>query len=233
MVAADAELSQGLEQCQSNVLGFHATRNLLILQQWSIHQANYAKIASLRATSEGLDAQIRDTLRLLTHHTQRTFVCPLDDILFKSKSRRGRRDLVICKPVPANLLGPQISEKQRRKTTQIRVMVGPVTPRESGSQTQTNGTSTPVAGINGVGSDGPKIQGDWLWILTVVLRPRCNPSRSQPTSSQTALPAHWIPLINPESEMKFIPWPSEDTIRRGALASIEILINKGIDPRYI
>jgi hypothetical protein len=49
-------------------------------------------------------------------------------------------------------------------------------------------------------------------------------------NSQTAIPDLWLPMLNPEQNIPFVPWPSEDTIRRGALASIELLINKGVDP---
>lgn len=48
--------------------------------------------------------------------------------------------------------------------------------------------------------------------------------------SQTALPTEWTQYINAPGEAPFVPWPSEDIIRKGALASIEILVNKGIDP---
>lgn len=48
----------------------------------------------------------------------------------------------------------------------------------------------------------------------------------QPSS---ALPAQWLEYLNPPPNA-FLPWLSEETIRRGALASIQILVDKGIDP---
>lgn len=55
-------------------------------------------------------------------------------------------------------------------------------------------------------------------------------AQSAEPPSQTALPTEWTQYINAPGEAPFTPWPTEDIIRRGALASIEILINKGIDP---
>jgi hypothetical protein len=96
------------------------------------------------------------------------------------------------------------------------------TPKEPGSQTQTNGTSTPVTGINGVDKDTQMTQAMAIDGATATQATNQNP--------QTAIPEQWLPMLNPEENMPFLPWPSEDTIRRGALASIELLINKGIDP---
>lgn len=41
--------------------------------------------------------------------------------------------------------------------------------------------------------------------------------------------AMWSRYLDP-GDAPFVPWPSEETIRRGALASIQILVDKGIDP---
>jgi hypothetical protein len=40
----------------------------------------------------------------------------------------------------------------------------------------------------------------------------------------------WTQFLNPSADAPFIPWPSEETIRRGALASIQILVDQGVDP---
>jgi PAS domain-containing protein len=38
----------------------------------------------------------------------------------------------------------------------------------------------------------------------------------------------WSQYLNPAGT-QFVPWPSEETIRRGALASIQILVDQGVD----
>jgi hypothetical protein len=89
---------------------------------------------------------------------------------------------------------------------------------------KTNGTTTPVTVQNGVNNGG-------------VLDP---PSNSQTPAeaeidtaagtSTTALPAPISEWLNPlASAPSFVPWPTEETIKRGALASIQILLDQGID----
>ncbi len=47
----------------------------------------------------------------------------------------------------------------------------------------------------------------------------------------TALPAMVSEWLNPLSGApSFVPWPTEETIRRGALASIQVLLDQGVDP---
>jgi hypothetical protein len=53
---------------------------------------------------------------------------------------------------------------------------------------------------------------------------------SQDPKSTTALPQDWQKFLNPITEEAFLPWPAEQDIRRGALASIQILVNSGVDP---
>jgi hypothetical protein len=58
---------------------------------------------------------------------------------------------------------------------------------------------------------------------------------TQTTTTATAtatnsLPESWVQFLNPNTGQFFVPWPSEENIRKGALASIEILMNQGFDP---
>jgi hypothetical protein len=53
---------------------------------------------------------------------------------------------------------------------------------------------------------------------------------SEESNSTTALPQDWQKFLNPITEESFLPWPAEQDIRRGALASIQILVNSGVDP---
>lgn len=51
------------------------------------------------------------------------------------------------------------------------------------------------------------------------------------TSANTTLPEQMSQYLNPLSGQVFFPWPLEDKIRSGALASIQILAEQGIDPK--
>jgi hypothetical protein len=54
-------------------------------------------------------------------------------------------------------------------------------------------------------------------------------TQTSQTSTVKTNTAMWSQWLNP-AETQFVPWPSEETIRRGALASIQILVDQGIDP---
>lgn len=51
------------------------------------------------------------------------------------------------------------------------------------------------------------------------------------TSQLTSLPETMSQFLNPLSGQLFFPWPLEDKIRSGALASNQILLEQGIDPK--
>jgi hypothetical protein len=194
----------------------------------SIHQANYAKILSLRAESEDLDTQIREKLTLLTTTRKELLAAPSTNFTSKANAV-DVAEILSYASRSSKFTRPATFREVEAQSNPDTGDGGTNTPKEPGSQIQTNGTSTPVTGTNGVDRDTQMTQGTAMDIDSAT------PATQQPTqatnqSSQTALPAHWLPLINPEANMPFIPWPSEDTIRRGALASIEILTNKGVDP---
>jgi hypothetical protein len=50
------------------------------------------------------------------------------------------------------------------------------------------------------------------------------------TATSTSLPEGFTQFLNPLADAPFIPWPTEEIIRRGALASIQVLLDQNIDP---
>ncbi|KAL2142648.1 hypothetical protein VTI28DRAFT_862 [Corynascus sepedonium] len=57
------------------------------------------------------------------------------------------------------------------------------------------------------------------------------PSQPPKTTAEDKLPQHLKPAINPLQNAAFHPWPTEAQIRSGALASIQRLVDAGIDPK--
>ncbi|TVY32327.1 Mediator of RNA polymerase II transcription subunit [Lachnellula subtilissima] len=104
---------------------------------------------------------------------------------------------------------------------------GANTPRETKSGTQTNGTATPVNGAE----RERDMQMDVDSGTPIGIGGAAQPQVSQATnaSNNTALPTEYSRWLNPPPDM-FVPWPNEETIRRGALASIQILVDTGVDP---
>lgn len=57
------------------------------------------------------------------------------------------------------------------------------------------------------------------------------PSQVTVTTQATSLPEHLAGYLNPLTGTMFIPWPAEDKIRAGSLASNQLLAEQGLDIR--
>jgi hypothetical protein len=95
------------------------------------------------------------------------------------------------------------------------------TPKESKSESQTNG-NTPVT-TNGVDKD---VQISGMGDADGAMLSQAPVSQETTTS----LPEHFTRFLNPDQDQIFYPWPDQDAIRRGALGSIQVLLDQGKDP---
>lgn len=198
----------------------------MLVQQ---HQNNHLRILELRQASAALDNQIRETLTSLANtrrdivntHTTTFPSNPNYPIAYEELLNYARRISKTTMPPAATinasasmpLSGAQTpnAESQSQAVTPAAAMTpAAVTP----SQTQS------PAGINGALSQQ---QG----------QPEQQPSSQQGGGSSllTSLPEGMAQYLNPLSGQVFFPWPQEDKIRSGALASNQMLIEQGIDPR--
>ncbi|KAG4413504.1 hypothetical protein IFR04_013369 [Cadophora malorum] len=177
LVAADAELSEGLEQL-------------------STHQSNYARVLALRETSNALDNQIRDTLTLLTTTRRDLLAIPATSLptIAGGNPISYSELLDYARRISKFTLPPTYREGGDAAET------GSNTPKEPSSQTQTNGTNTPI---------------------------QTQPSQHPGVSTNLSL---WEQYLNQPADMPFVPWPTEEAIRKGALASIQVLLDQGVDP---
>ncbi|PTB76429.1 hypothetical protein M440DRAFT_1333282 [Trichoderma longibrachiatum ATCC 18648] len=176
------------------------------LEQVEIHQRNHLKIQQLRQMSASLDAQIRETLTSLA---------------------TTRKDLVTTQvtsyPSEPNypilyeeLLGfaRRISKTSMPPAAILNAMAAANQTTVPDSQAMTPSAQTPSrmqspAPTNGVAEEQQQTQ----------------------ASAHTSLPDNMNQFLNPLSGQLFFPWPLEDKIRSGALASNQILLEQGINPR--
>ena len=107
---------------------------------------------------------------------------------------------------------------------------GGITPKDSKSETQTDGSTTPVAGTNGVERDVSTHVGSALEVDSATPAIVAAQTLQNTPSADIKLPEIWLQFLNPTEERPFMPWPSEEYIRKGALASIQILLDQGVDP---
>ncbi|KAI6716611.1 hypothetical protein PZA11_001795 [Diplocarpon coronariae] len=201
LVAADAELSEGL-------------------QQLSTHQSNYAKIVSLRETSKALDTQIRDTLTLLTTTRRDLIATPATSFPPNANPVSYSELLKYASRISKFTIPPTYREPQAA-TNGDTGETGNNTPKEPNSLTQTNGTA--CVATNGDAHNATSTD------IDSTVRGQAQPQTTEHGGVKTNLSV-WEQYLNPSTEIPFFPWPSEEAIRKGALASLQILVDQGVDP---
>ncbi|KAI1426401.1 vitamin-D-receptor interacting mediator subunit 4-domain-containing protein [Xylaria sp. FL1777] len=201
---ADAELTKGLQDLQT-------------------HQSNYKRLQDLRASTARYDAQIKDTLRLLANtrkelvHASATvfpdgpnYEIRYDELL--SYARRISKTTI--PPVGAvNAISAAISESSQLKG--------------EASATETAAT-TPAGGTPNGTTPQPQPQPQPQQTLSVTAA-NGDASQQQQTNASTDLPEPLATFLNPHSAYTFVPWPSEEQVRHGAIASLAYMAEQGIE----
>ncbi|KAK3687863.1 vitamin-D-receptor interacting mediator subunit 4-domain-containing protein [Podospora appendiculata] len=189
------------------------------LKELERHQNNYARIQQLRQETAALDAQTKDIIGALW--TMRKEVKNTPTTTYPSTGPRynfaAHELLDYARRISRNTLPPPgvtngVDMTATTTTTPQPNAQDPSSPDNLRSQTQ-----TPNASFSGaVGTPAEQA-----------------PLASQATTaaSNISLPDHLKPMVNLLTGAVFHPWPTEDKIRSGALASYQMLIDRGIDPK--
>jgi len=184
------------------------------LEQIQAYQINYLRVQQLRKSSAALDAQIKDTLtslastrRDITNTRTTTFPAgPNYPVAYDELLSYARRiSKTTMPPAGTSTTSPE-----------IQTPADMATPSASAAPTPSQPLSPAV---NGTGTPLPTQQ-------TAV-----GTTQQSAVTTNTSLPDVVSQYLNPLSGQLFFPWPLEDKIRNGALASNQILAEKGIDPR--
>jgi hypothetical protein len=187
----------------------------------SKHQANHARIQSLRSTSSALDDQIRSTLTLLTDTRSELLATPATVFQENTNPVLYSELLSYARRISKFTIPPTFREADGEGTTSDALNVSQDTETKVDSQVEqldikTNGTTTPVVTNGAIGGLNSGEGGT---------------ATPVDVENPTALPAVISEWLNPLSGgPPFVPWPTEETIRRGALASIQVLLDQGVDP---
>ncbi|PHH49373.1 Mediator of RNA polymerase II transcription subunit 4 [Ceratocystis fimbriata CBS 114723] len=186
------------------------TRGLMEVQT---HQANFIHIQKLRSASQALDSQIRDTIASLAS---------------------TRRDVASIQPVkfsdaPSYPFSYEELLSYARRISKTTLPPTRTHTSNAEAQAQSANADTP-------GPDSQPMSAIQTPVMSVLPTPTQSqsittdgPSQST-TTSFTGLPEVLTMHLNPMSGSVFVPWPLEDIIRMGSLASTQNLINEGIDP---
>lgn len=193
------------------------------------HQNNYLTLSALKAQSDALDAQIRDTLRLLwttrrdittTHVTTFPDAATRYNVNWEELLGYARRISKTTLPAPSILMeaaaaaaaaSAGLNGEDSAQTTGEAVN----TPNTTAALTPAPGGATPSNANGGGGGGG------------------ATPAQPQapPPLGPMDLPPEWNQFLDPLTGVTFVPWPLEGAIRSGTLTSIEDLARQGIDPR--
>ncbi|TGJ82810.1 hypothetical protein E0Z10_g5986, partial [Xylaria hypoxylon] len=163
------------------------------------------------------DAQIKDTLRLLANtrkelvHASATAFPdgPNHEIRYDELLSYARRiSKTTIPPVGAvNAISAAISESSSQLKGES---IAPDTAATTPAGGTPNGTTTPQ----------PQPQS-----LSAV----ANGDASQQQTNTTNLPEPLATFLNPHSAYTFVPWPSEEQVRHGAIASLAYMAEQGIE----
>ncbi|KAI1826449.1 vitamin-D-receptor interacting mediator subunit 4-domain-containing protein [Xylaria intraflava] len=204
---ADAELTKGLQDLQT-------------------HQTNYQRIQALRASTASYDAQIKDTLRLLANTrkelvnaTATTFPDgPGYEIRYDELLSYARRiSKTTIPPAGAvNAITTAVAESSQPKGESSATGTAATTPiggTPNGTQAATP-QALPIAVNGGSSFDAAN----------------SNANTTTATPAGTELPEPLATFLNPHSAYTFVPWPSEEQVRHGAIASLAYMVEQGIEP---
>lgn len=187
----------------------------------SKHQSNHARIVSLRSTSSALDEQIRSTLALLTDTRSELLATPATIFPENTSPVIYSELLSYARRISKFTIPPTFREADVDGTISDVVNVSQDVEMKADSQGEqhdikTNGTSTPIVTNGAIGGLNSGEAGTATPI---------------DAENATALPAPISEWLNPlSSGPPFVPWPTEEKIRQGALGNIQLLLDQGIDP---
>jgi hypothetical protein len=187
----------------------------------SRHQANHARIQSLRSTSSTLDDQIKSTLTLLNDTRTELLATPATVFPENTSPVYYSELLSYARRISKFTIPPTFREADTDGAAPETTNMSQDSEVKNETQielhdSKTNGTSTPVVTNGAIGGFNSGEAGTATPI---------------DAENPTALPAVVSDWLNPlAGSAAFVPWPTEETIRRGALASIQVLLDTGVDP---
>ena len=177
------------------------------------HQANYARICQLRAASQKLDDQSKDTVKTLADLRREILATPAtvfpesqNSVNYHELLSYAKRISRFTVPPTYRPPAPWDAKPSSKKTS---------TPASPDQYTSVPDATSPAAGENGKESEAPA-----------------------PTATEEAGPGVGLRDLNestrdwldPLAKLPFVPWPDDTAIRSGGLAIVQYLIEAGKDP---
>lgn len=176
-----------------------------------LHQSNNARIQNLRATLSALNQSIAANLTLLADTRKDILATPAT--IFPESQRNIPYDELL-----------EYANRISRYT--VPPTFRPPAPTSQAPDLASSQHATVSAGsvANGVSAD-----------------PRLLPSTESPNNfivqgegiGIASLEQSEVQWLDPLAQSQFVPWPSEEVIRQGALAQLQVMLEQGLDPSNV
>lgn len=165
------------------------------------HQSNYMRIQELRRTTESLDETLKNTIKLLADTRKEIMAIPSSGSSEESKRTVDVDELLAYAKFISKTTVPPTFRKQD-------LLLLPV--KSEGAHAQiANGIATPPQAAQDHES-APYVKSE-------------NVGTKAMNEGQKR-------MLDPQRDLPFMPWPSPDIIQRGALGTIQRMIDNGEDP---
>jgi len=194
----------------------------------STHQANYVKILYLREETSKLDSTIRDAASLLINTRRALIATPAttfpedtNPVSYSELLSYARRISKFTLPPTDLHVGAATSEDADQAASQENS-----TPKDGKSEPPTNGATTPAVATNGADKDS-----QMAGMMSGVTADTGHSTQIQVSQNKKAgMPEHLVQFLNYTGADQFVPWPTDEEIRRGALGKLKLLQDQGVDP---
>ncbi|MCJ1477399.1 hypothetical protein MMC13_006070 [Lambiella insularis] len=202
------------------------------LDQLAIHQANHAQILALQTTTTLLDDSLTDILHALAQTRSDILAAPATAFSSSQRPVSHTELLDYATNISRYIAPPGLREKLAAMQQEPRQAVlengveQPVKQAESMEPStdqatqQTNGTNSATSSFPTPFHPAPPSQ------EPTTIPPTPIAVRNIGVSTLTVPEKHWL---EPLMAMPYLPWPSEEVIRRGALSSLTARIESGDD----
>ncbi|KAL9599426.1 MAG: hypothetical protein Q9219_003863 [cf. Caloplaca sp. 3 TL-2023] len=181
------------------------------VKQLARHQAHHARILRLRAAIEAQNQQRRSTIATLADTRKDLLSTPATTFPESSRSVPYTELLDYASRISRYTVPPTFREP-------------PTQPKPTPAVTS-NTADNAAPMMNGI-SDAVAEARDTNAIANGEI-PSSSNEKGVGVSSLGQNEVHWL---NPQAQISFVPWPTEDVIKRGALGQIQIMLEQGVDP---
>ncbi|KAK3307132.1 vitamin-D-receptor interacting mediator subunit 4-domain-containing protein [Chaetomium strumarium] len=218
------QLAEELVAAQDGV-----TEGLRLLEK---HQNNYARIQQLRQDVSRYDDQIKDIIHSLWQ-MRKELVAVTATPPGGSKYQFTTEDLLTYArlisrqtlPLPPVLKNHLESNASRPADPESQTAQTPNASFNFGFSNASIGTPAPLS------ASTPNTAANEAATTQHTSQLPLSQPYTKPPTTEEKLPAHLKPAVNPLLDTGFQPWPTPEQIRSGALADIQRLVDKGIDPK--